>query len=329
VRGKLLFLTLAVLAGVLITALYFRNHDLGPRAETSGESSDASPDASMAPDSAAIRDSGGTQVVEAPSQPNPAVDAASHDSAHSFRDLRRCVYASRDLINAKHINDCSSYEGQPQFQGALAECLNGRKNARNRIASAEAVLARCDEADVGKRYFEATKEAARRGDPDAQMCYLQGDFFSPEGAQIFSDSEIQAYKKDSPSYVESALKRGDWRIVHLLNTRQFHPGSGPVRFLEGIGERSTRYKMTRLLRLGASGTYAKVLDGQLHDMKHPDLDPSAALPLEVTREGDSWAQKTFTDYFAGRPGLTEAPVVCAPESGQPGSLPDAINPEGS
>jgi hypothetical protein len=73
-----------------------------------------------------------------------------------------------------------------------------------------------------------------------------------------------------PRYVDAALKRGDWRVVELLNTRHFHPGSGPLRLLEGVGDHDTQYKMTKLLRLGASGSYAKSLDGELHDMKHPD-----------------------------------------------------------
>lgn len=63
--------------------------------------------------------------------------------------------------------------------------------------------------------------------------------------------------------------------------------------------------MTKLLRLGASGSYAKSLDGQLHDMKHPDLDASAAVPRQVVKDADTWAQQTYTDYFAGN-----YPIAC-------------------
>jgi hypothetical protein len=255
--------------------------------------------------------------VQAPVVANPA-----RPSGDSFRELRQCVYASRELIIARSQADCSFYEGKPQYQQTLAECLNGWMNTPNRIAAAEAALKQCDEADMGTRYFEATKEAAQRGNVDAQLCYLQGDFFSPEGAQIFNDAEIEEYKKVAPRYVDAAVKRGDWRIVHLLNKRNFHPGVGPVALLEGIGDRDTQYRMTKLLRLGASGTYARLLDGQLHDMKHPDLNPSAALRPQVIKEGDAWAQETFTNYFSGVTGLTQDPLVCSPEPGRPGSLSD-------
>lgn len=242
----------------------------------------------------------------------PVIVARSNPSGSSLRELRQCVYASRDLINAKHLADCSFYEGKPQYEEAYAQCLNGWMDAPNRIAAAEAALSGCNEADIGQRYFEATKSAARKGDADAQLCYLQGDFFSPDGTQIFTDAEIEEYKKVAPGYVAAALERGDWRIVHLLNKRSFHPGSGPVALLDKIGQRDTRYKMTRLLRLGASGPYAKGLDADLRGFAHPDLNPAAALPAETIKEGDTWAEQTYTDYFSGVPSLTQAPVVCDP-----------------
>ena len=302
----------AVSAVALIAAIYLGIHSTRPHADS--------------PDASAIAEPAVSPVIEsstdesADERPTTA-QAPSQASAPSFRELRQCVYAARDLVAAKHLTDCSFYEGKPQYQEALAECLNGPMNARNRITAAEAALTQCDQTDMGTRYFKATKEAAKSGNADAQLCYLQGDFFSPEGALIFTDAEIEEYKEVAPKYVDVALKRGDWRIVHLLNRRRFHPGGGPLRLLEGIGERDTQYKMTKLLRLGSSGSYAKFMQSRLEGMLHPDLIPSAALPPEVAKEGDAWAQQTYINYFSGVPGLTEAPLVCSPEPGQPGSLP--------
>lgn len=267
------------------------------------------------------------EQTPAPDHPAAVADQA-HGSGSEFRELRECVYASRELITAKHLSDCRAYENKPEFEITLAECMNERANAQKRITAAEAVLSHCDQADLGSRYFSATKQAAMRGDVDAQLCYLQGDFFSPEGVQIFTEAENEQYKKEAPRYVDAAMKRGDWRVVDLLNTRRFHPGSGPLRLLEGVGDRGTQYKMTKLLRLGASGSYANFLEGRLKDMVHPDLNPSAALPAQSVREGDAWAQQTYNEYFAGVPGLTEAPVVCAPELGSPGRASDPTHPAG-
>jgi hypothetical protein len=249
----------------------------------------------------------------APEQAAAAIADRTDRSGDSFRELSQCIYASRELVAAKQLVDCRFYEGKPQYQAALAECLNGPMDARNRITVAERALSRCNQTDLGQRYFAATKAAAKNGNVDAQLCYLQGEFFRPEGVEIFTAMEIEEYKEVAPAYVDAALKRGDWRIVHLLNTRHFHPGMGPLHLLDKIGQRDTQYKMTKLLRLGASGSYAKFMDSRLQGMMHPDLIPSAALPPEVVREGDAWAQQTYADYFAGVPGLTEAPVICRPE----------------
>ena len=288
-RGKFWVIG-AVSAVSLIAAIYFGVHSPRPRVDSPDQSARAKPAATAVADS--------TTVARAPGQASVVADQ-TNPSGSSFRELRQCVYAARDLVAAKHLTDCRFYEGKPQYQDALAECLNGPMNARNRITAAEAALSQCDQADMGTRYFAATKQAAKSGNADAQLCYLQGDFFSPEGAQIFTDAEIEEYKKVAPGYVDAALKRGDWRIVHLLNTRHFHPGSGPLRLLERIGERDTRYKMTKLLRLGSSGSYAEFMQSRLEGMLHPDLNPSAALPPEVAKEGDEWAQQTYIDYFSG------------------------------
>ncbi len=316
----------------LIAATWFLAHSPAERPQVPHASALTQPAPARATGSGPDEDAADPRATppSAPTQPPehaPVAAAPGEPSDGSFRNLRQCVYASRELITAKQIADCSGYEGKPQFSEALAECLNGRMNARNRIEAAEAVLSHCDQTDLGRRYFEATKQAAKRGNADAQLCYLEGDFFSPEGTLIFTDEEIEQYKKDALAYVDAALKRGDWRIVHLLNTRQFHPGSGPLRVLENIGQPQTRYKMTKLLRLGASGEYAKALDSDLRGMTHPDLNPAAALPPEIVRAGDAWAEETYTKHFAGVPGLTEASVVCRPERGQPGSLPDLTHPD--
>lgn len=243
--------------------------------------------------------------------------AADHSSSAggSFRDLRECLYAYRDLLNARTSADCGVFEGQPQFREAYADCVVGQRDVRSRIVAAQAAASMCDDADMGKRYFEATKQAAKNGDVDAQLCYLRGDFFSPEGTLIFTDAELEEYKKVSPRYADAAFKRGDWRVVALLSTRRPHPDGGPSHLLAGFGDRPTIYKMTKLLRLGASGPYADFLDDQLEGMSHAPMNPALALPPEVVKDGDAWAQQTYTEYFAGGLRLTEAPVVCGPERG--------------
>jgi len=270
---------------------------------------------------------GPTSVARETAAPASVAFSSNHASAE-FHTLQVCAYASHDLAAANYLSDCREYEGKPEFQSYYAQCLNGWMNVRSRKAEAEAALksSNCgDTTDVDIRYFEATKKAAKAGDADAQMCYLQGEFSTSSGEPLFTDAEVEEYGRVAPQYVDAALQRGDWRIVELMTKGSFHPGVEPIRQIPEIGKPETIYKMTKLLRLGASGSYAKSLDRDLDGMIHPDLVPEAALPADGVKRGNAWAQKTFNESFAGITGLTEAPTVCMP-SPDIGRLPGPTSP---
>ena len=239
-------------------------------------------------------------------------DTANSVSRDALRELQRCVFAFRDLRGAQALADCSAYEGIPEHAESYAQCMSGWMNATERLATAQADVLGCkDTPDLERRYFEATRDAARSGDVDAQLCYLQGEFGSL-ATRPLTAADLAEYEKVAPGYVDAAFKRGDWRIVSLLNRRHFHPGSGPVTLLEGIGQRQTQYRMTRLLRLGASGSYGAFLDSHLDGMKRAPLNPELALPQDIVTKSDAWAQQTYTDYFSSTPALTRDPIVCVP-----------------
>lgn len=258
--------------------------------------------------------------------PNSAMDTGveTKTDAAEFKTLQLCTSASRELAITNALSDCKPFESQPQFANFYSQCLNGWMNVPNRKAAAETALkaAGCgDTSDVETRYFDATKKAARAGDADAQLCYLRGNFGALSGQSLFSDEDVEEYKRVAPQYINSAISRGDWRVVQLMTKRSFHPGEGPVTQIPDIGKPETIYRMTKLLRLGASGFYAKTLDMQVNGMIHPDLVPEAALPPDVIKNGDEWAQQTFNEHFSGVVGLTEAPTVCMASPGEVDRLP--------
>jgi hypothetical protein len=256
---------------------------------------------------------------------SPAIDpVAVNNAGVAFQTLRVCVNASRELAMTNALSDCKQYEGRIDFQELYAQCMNGWMDVPNRKAAAEAALkdAGCgDTTDVETRYFEATKQAAKAGDVDAQVCYLRGNFGASREDPLFTDMDVEEYKRLAPQYVDAALRRGDWRVVQLMTARGFHPGAGPVTQIPDIGKPETIYKMTKLLRLGASGRYASSLDRQLSGMIHPDLVLEAALPADVVKSGDAWAQQIFNEYFSRVPGLTERPTVCMEPLGKIDRLP--------
>ena len=299
----------------ILVAAYF---EFGSRASKSS--------AVVAPESASGNRAIETATSAAREAASPARVADASSDANSFHSVQRCVYASRDLYATEKLSDCHEYEGKQEFEQLYAQCMNGWMDVPNRKAAAEKALSGCgDTTDIEARYFEATKQAAQAGDSDAQICYLRSEFGASIGEPPLTDADVEEYRRVAPGYVEAAFRRGDWRIVELLTKRSFHPGSGPVTQIDKIGQPETIYKMTKLLRLGASGSYARNLDADLYGMIHPDLVPEAALPAEVIKRGDAWAQETFNESFAGAGGLTEAPHVCSPGRGQVGSYFDLPN----
>jgi hypothetical protein len=247
------------------------------------------------------------QVPPEPTEPRPAIATPTASAPSRFRSLRQCFEASHELSAAKSLGECKVYEGRQEFEQAYAECLNGWKDWRNRAAAAEKTLSECgDVTDIEKQYYEATRAAAMAGDPDAQLCYLGFDF-SLKGGHLTSigETELSEYKQVAPTYVDAAIKRGDWRIVYLLTRR-----TGPITRLDQAGRPETVYRMTRLLRHGASGAFATGLDYKLKLLAHPDLKPEAALPPKVIQEGDVWAEETYDTYYSGVPGITELPTIC-------------------
>lgn len=299
-RSKQLILAVTLCAAVLSSAAYFALRPRPPHADSRDSSVVAATGAEK---------STGKRAGNAPVQIPASVDRRGN-LGDSFRALRQCFYASRELAAAKAAGDCKFYEAKPQFEQAYVECLNGSMDVRRRKSAAEAVLSECgDVSDVERHYYETTKAAAQQGDVDAQLCYLESDFGSDD-TSVFTAADVAEYENTSPTYVGEAFERGDWRIVYLLAQRRFHPGSGQVTQLDKIGRPETVYRMTKLLRLGASGSYAKGLDGKLESLIRPDLRPKAGLPQDTVKEADAWAYETYVSFFSGVPGLTEAPVVC-------------------
>ena len=240
-------------------------------------------------------------VAARPAEAAPTVSAPAR-----FRSLRQCFHAAADLGNAKSVGDCKVYEGRQEFEQAYAECLNGWRDWRNRAAAAEKTLSECgDVTDIEKQYYEATRAAAKAGDPDAQLCYLAFDFSFHGHLTPIAGAELAEYTEVSPTYVDAAIKRGDWRIAYLLTQR-----SGPSTRLNQGGRPEIVYRMTRLLRHGASGDFAKFLDYELNSLAHPDLKPEAALSPKLMKEGDAWAEETYNIYYSGVPGITEPPTIC-------------------
>ena len=255
-----------------------------------------------------------TPSVAKPPQtsPRPSTDTGSHTA---FAKSYRCYYKSQELAIARGRADCSFYEGKALFAKAYAECIERSPDEHNAAASAQSSMAGCptDDSAVLGGYYNATKTAARAGDADAQLCFLNSYFADAQGKSQYTDKDVQEYKSEAPEYVSQAFRRGDWRIVQLLSARLNSPPHTLVTLLDDIGQPETIYKMNKLLRLGATGDYAASLESMMSGYTHPTGPGGIPLSQQKVTELDNWAQETYTQYFAGQKPLTEPPAICRPK----------------
>lgn len=70
-----------------------------------------------------------------------------------------------------------------------------------------------------------------------------------------------------------------------------------------VGDPVTVYKMNRLLRLGATGDYAQMLDSYQSEY-------AAKLTPDQVSKADAWAQAFYDLHFKNSPMLTAEPKTC-------------------
>ena len=137
--------------------------------------------------------------------------------------------------------------------------------------------------------------AAQSGDLPALDCYVGLEITSVPGNLIDHPEWLTQYKHNALALAQSALERGDWHVVKLLEFA-YSSGSGGSELLGYVTGRhpdpEQAYRYQKLQRLGASGDYAAQLDSM-----YPLVDSS--LNRQQIAAADAWAQDVYSRYFQG------------------------------
>lgn len=229
---------------------------------------------------------------------SPLATSTSPAKTKRFEEMKRCVGVVRAIESMRRqIEVCQS------LHPSDAWCKERIAPFDEKLKRAETILSDCSAADIGdseNRYWQSVVAAAEAGDANAALCYVQSDFSLD---RPWSKDEIERYKALAPTYIDRAFSAGDWRIVGLLalGPRGYAENS-LLRFLDE-GERMTRYRMERLLRLGAVGQYAVLLNAAA-------IDPESPLPEADRIAAETWAKDMYTRYFSKSPRLESYPDRC-------------------
>lgn len=259
--------------------------------------------------------SASVDVAPHPQAPFPEAQSAASVSDVSsrkaavmqFKQSKRCYYAQNNGIVALNIADACKEANKRDGKGRQCESLDPQ------VSSAAQQLSQCtDEMATPEYFYEQTKRAAALGDPDAQVCYVQGQYQVGNSEMLFSRKDQAEYVSRAPTYIQSALERGDWRIVALLAKHGAGDSFNPVEMLTK-GDPYRAYVMNRLLQLGADGAYAKTIGGRIQEaFLEPGFNRGPLVTPEKAAQGTEEAREMYRKWFAQKEPLKEDPVACTP-----------------
>nr|WP_298128821.1 hypothetical protein [uncultured Pseudoxanthomonas sp.] len=294
------FIAVVVVALLAFAYFFIRSSDEAPVVHDVAEASRAIDTPSQ--EAPAVISVGPSDVTESPA----SMQAAAERSTHA----RSCAFALRTKASIDaQLKVCEGHDelrSNPEHAEFFASCDRRAKEFADQLDPLISTLKTCKQVDQQQaetEFYEATKAAALKGDIDAQLCYTQATFFS---SHVWTDAEKAAYKKNATSFIDAGFKRGDWRFVEVLRlaTPNVIAQSGLLGQV-ATGDRGEIYRYNRLLRLGAGTVeYQNSLEA-LSD------DPGAPLPIDVRRQGDEWAERTYNTSFRRSPRLSAPPKTCS------------------
>src|SRR3569833_490840 len=269
-RSKVMYGVVALIALGAVSYYVLRSaaedHEKNPGLVTSSTSTRdrATPlDSKRSKDSAPAHDAGLVKAVENPDDPITS----------KFLLTMECYYARLGIKRFQAIANCQNLASRQEYAHEYGECLKRWDEDQATITRFQRQVANLhcpSDADLVSTYYYATKEAARHGDPSAQMCYLQSNFPGFDERSHYTEQDFADFKASSPAYIRDAFQRGDWRIVQLLSYDHRGGITGMAIGIPDFGTPNTRYKMLSLLRLAAIGEYANQLDSQIDGLVRPD-----------------------------------------------------------
>ena len=190
-------------------------------------------------------------------------------------------------------------ESQNLSTSAFNACNLSHADDQEQRTELEAAASGCPvEAEKPEVFYRALRERALAGDIQAQHCFISGDFNSGGAlpGDITADQMVD-YHNLIPRLIDQAFERGDWEVVEWLSL-------GPILDVRDarlstaypITAWATAYKMTALLRLGA--TYSDEIQKLDKSLKYISDPSNGYMSAEEKRAADDWAARHFNAAYS-------------------------------
>lgn len=153
----------------------------------------------------------------------------------------------------------------------------------------------------------ATLQAAKLGDMSAIECYVAMGIMGVGAMPGLIDHPewLSDYKKNVMPLVQTAMSRGNWNVVTMLQST--HMNGGENASILGQAIESNPLQAYRYLRLMDSG----YVGGNPHWQEELSRLAKEIKP-EARRDADAWAQETYQHYYRSSPiADMKGPLACA------------------
>lgn len=229
-------------------------------------------------------------------------------AARLFRDASRCLQAPERTRRMKHAADRAMREDTSHFDAArLREQERALAQIQSELADVRRVTAACAGVSDGQlQLAPIALQAALLGDLAASECYVSGHIVLGRGL-VDHPERLAEYKANALAIAQSALQRGDWNMVAIL--QQAYSGFFPFGPLHALTGESVRddYRLLRLRRLGADAGWAADIDREL-------AIRAQRLTAKEVADADAWARQMYADHFAATSSSPEDGInTCYPQ----------------
>jgi hypothetical protein len=174
-----------------------------------------------------------------------------------------------------------------------------------------------------EQYLKSLYAAARAGDINAQYCFIDRDGEHLTKVEEKIDGAVRQVMFEAElAWTREGIERGDWRIVsHVASHLGSHGNNSSALVVAIPGLESAvndssllQYSLDRLLRFGAIGVYAQMLDDPLQALTGTGVYKGSEFPGTVSAAdaaaADAWARATFEQYFAHSAAQSSKPAFC-------------------
>lgn len=223
-----------------------------------------------------------------------------YDATLDCVQFKLVLASARDRLRTKPNASSMSVE---QIVRELDSYQTIQSVLRNNAASCSRV-ARDDK--LFKHVYSVLGVAARNGNENAAVCYAFGAYGERARDAMGADGTFASmWKRKTKAFMESGMKRGDWRMVILMRmyfdpaSRKFASSYDPrweARQFQPDPVMAYRYAALRAVgaRLGGGEAAQRRTSSMLAGYRR-----RYDIPQAQVRDADQWAQRMYDQHFAG------------------------------